>query len=140
MDADEARLIELDKFVHESERSMRELEQAIKGMRGLYGTGESRTGAVSARVDAGSKLVELAISPRAMKLVNHELSCEVMDAVNAAQLDHERQAKELIPITSDAEALLKTFERDLAGLQDSFTAETHDRLNRIRAVQRRWES
>ncbi|GAA3615839.1 hypothetical protein GCM10022419_121390 [Nonomuraea rosea] len=140
MDADEARLIELDKFVHESERSVRELEQAIKSLRELYGTGESRTGAVSARVDASSKLVELAISPRAMKLVNHELSREVVEAVNAAQLDHERQTKKLIPTTSDAEALLKTFEHDLAGMQDGFTAKTHDRLNRVRAVQRRWES
>jgi DNA-binding protein YbaB len=137
MDADEARLKELDKFVHESERSMRELAQAMDGLRQLTGTGESRTRVVSAQVDADGRLAELDISARAMKLGNRELSREVIEAVTAAQLDLERQAKALTAFVPDQDGLLETFQRDLAEVQDSYTAETHERLDRMRQAQRR---
>ncbi|MFC4120075.1 YbaB/EbfC family nucleoid-associated protein [Nonomuraea zeae] len=137
MDADDTRLTELDKFVQASERSMRELGQAMQGLRRLSGAGESATGAVSARVDADSRLVDLAISPRAMKLGSHDLSREVIEAVAAAQLDHERQAKALIAFLPDGDGLLDAFQRDLTEVQDTYTAETHERLDRMRHARSR---
>ncbi|MFB4267874.1 YbaB/EbfC family nucleoid-associated protein [Nonomuraea sp. GTA35] len=136
MDAEETQLAELDKLVQESERSMRELGQAMQDLRQLTGAGENRTGVVSARVDADGKLVELSISPRAMKLGSADLSREVLEAVAAAQLDQERQAKALVAFLPDGEGLLDAFQRDLAELKNAYTAETNERLDRMRRSRR----
>ncbi|MFI7130776.1 YbaB/EbfC family nucleoid-associated protein [Nonomuraea sp. NPDC050153] len=136
MDADDTQLSELDTLVQESERSMRELGQAMQDLRRLSGSGDSGSGVVSARVTADSRLVELVISPRAMKLGNHELSREVIEAVTAAQVDHERQAQALLSFLPDGESLLDAFQRDLTEVQNAYTAETHGRLDRMRQSRR----
>ncbi|MFD1542279.1 YbaB/EbfC family nucleoid-associated protein [Nonomuraea guangzhouensis] len=139
MDSSDPRLDELDRLVQASERTMRELEEATRELRQLTGSGESRGGTVSARVDADSKLVEVRITHRAMRLEPEELGHDVVEAVRAAQEDHERQARELLGLQPVGEDLLGTFKRDLDELQDAYARETGERLEGMRRTQRSWE-
>lgn len=139
MDSSDPRLDELDRLVQASERTMRELEQATRELRQVTGSGESRDGTVSAQVDADSKLVEVRITHRAMRLEPEELGRDVVEAVRAAQEDHERQARELLGLMPAGEDLLGTFKRDLDELQDAYARETGERLEGMRRTQRAWE-
>ena len=139
MDSSDPRLDELDRLVQASERTMRELEEATRELRQLTGSGESRGGTVSARVDADSKLVDVRITHRAMRLEPEELGRDVVEAVRAAQEDHERQARELLGLQPVGEDLLGTFKRDLDELQDAYARETGERLEGMRRTQRAWE-
>ncbi|NUR84042.1 MAG: YbaB/EbfC family nucleoid-associated protein [Nonomuraea sp.] len=132
MDPIDDQLAEMDRLVQAGERSMRELGAAMRELRGLSGTGASRSGAVAARVDADCRLADLTINPRAMRLGSDALGREVVEAVNAALLDHERQARELISVVPDGELLLESFQRDLAEIQDSYAEETGRRLDGLR--------
>ncbi|NRQ40855.1 YbaB/EbfC family nucleoid-associated protein [Nonomuraea sp. NN258] len=139
MDTSHSHLHELDRLVQAGERSMRELDQAMRDLRQLSGEGESRSGSVTARVDADSKLVDVRIAPRAMRLGSDELSREVVEAVRAAQDAHQRQAQDLLGFTpAGDENLLATFQRDLTEIQDAYAAETADRIDRLRRTQRAW--
>ncbi|MEU4228852.1 YbaB/EbfC family nucleoid-associated protein [Nonomuraea sp. NPDC026600] len=139
MDSSDPRLDELDRLVQASERTMRELEEATRELRQVTGSGESRDGTVSARVDADSKLVEVRITHRAMRLEPEELGRDVVEAVRAAQEDHERQARELLGLPLGDEDPLGTFKRDLDELQDAYARETGERLEGMRRTQRAWE-
>ncbi|HUR07372.1 MAG TPA: YbaB/EbfC family nucleoid-associated protein [Nonomuraea sp.] len=139
MDSSDPRLDELDRLVQASERTMRELEQATRELRQVTGSGESRDGTVSAQVDADSKLVEVRITHRAMRLEPEELGRDVVEAVRAAQEDHERQARELLGLLPVGEDPLGTFKRDLDELQDAYARETGERLEGMRRTQRAWE-
>jgi len=139
MDSSDPRLDELDRLVRASEQTMRQLEQATRELRQVTGSGESRGGTVTARVDADSRLVDVQITHRAMRLEPDELGRDVVEAVRAAQEDHERQARELLGMLPGDEDPLGTFKRDLDELQDSYARETSERLEGMRRTQRAWE-
>src|ERR1044072_4815877 len=141
MDSSDPRLVELDRLVQASERTMRELEQATRELRQLSGSGESRGGTVSARVDAHSRLVDVQITHPAMRLDPEELGRDVVEAVRAAQEDHERRARDLLGLGTvpGEQDLLGTFKRDLDELQDAYARETGERLEGMRRTQRAWE-
>ncbi|MEV0197616.1 YbaB/EbfC family nucleoid-associated protein [Nonomuraea sp. NPDC050691] len=134
MDFTDPRLADLDRIIRDGERSMRELEQAMQAMSRLTGTGENRAGTVTARVDSASRPTEVRISHRAMRLDPDELGQHVVEAVRAAQEDHERQVQELMggsTPTPDA-SMLGTFKRDLEEMQDSFSREMGERMDGLR--------
>jgi DNA-binding protein YbaB len=132
-------LEELDQLVRASERTMRALEQATHELRQVTGAGESRGGTVTARVDADSRLVDVKITHRAMRLDPEELGRDVVEAVRAAQEDHERQSRELLGVMPAGEDLLGAFKRDLDDVQDAYARETGERIDEMRRTQRRWE-
>ena len=92
-------------------------------------------------MDADSKLVEVQITHRAMRLDPEELGRDVVEAVRAAQEDHERQARELLGLgmVPGDEDLLGTFKRDLDELQDAYARETGESSKGMRRTQRAWE-
>ncbi|NUW40947.1 YbaB/EbfC family nucleoid-associated protein [Nonomuraea rhodomycinica] len=134
MDSTDPRLGDLDRILRDSERTMRELEQAMQELSRLTGMGESRAGTVTARVDAESRPIEVRISNRAMRLDPDELGQHVVEAVRAAQEDHERRARELMPFSPAAPdpSVLGTFRRDLDEMQDSFRREMGERMDDVR--------
>lgn len=119
-------LADLDRLVRDGERTMRHLLTAMDGLGEISGEGESRSGRVSARVDAGGLLDTVTISVRGMRLDAEELADEVVQAVRAAQADHERRGRELLP--PGEEIALRDFQRTLEDLQDSYARESAERV------------
>ncbi|GAA2320322.1 hypothetical protein GCM10010149_86510 [Nonomuraea roseoviolacea subsp. roseoviolacea] len=133
MDFTDPRLGDLDRILRDSERTMRELEQAMQEMSRLTGTGENRAGTVTARVDSESRPIEVRISARAMRLDPDELGQHVVEAVRAAQEDHERQARELMAFAPAPDSsALGTFRRDVEEMQDAFRREMGERMDGAR--------
>ncbi|MEV4161148.1 YbaB/EbfC family nucleoid-associated protein [Nonomuraea dietziae] len=125
---------DLDRVVLDTERQMRDLLDAMKGLSEITGVGESRSGLVTARVDSEGRISDVTLSGRAMRLEGQELSQEVVEAVRAAQEDHERRARASLagPLADETspEAIRRGFEE----LQDSYARESADRIDRIRRV------
>lgn len=147
MEFSDPRLDALERMVKESERSMRELMEAMRELQNIEGQGESRSGAVSAQVNAEGRLADVRIGARAMRLGSDELAKEVLEAVRAAQDDHERQAREitnhastfddkLLGAFKPDEGLLGAFKRDLEEIQESYARESGERLENMRRRQR----
>lgn len=142
MDSGHFELEELERFIQANERSMRELEQAMNDLHEVTGSGENRAGTVSAKADAQGRITAVKITPRAMRMESPELSEAVLEAVRAAQDDQERQAKELMaPMLHDdvpnfGGDLMKTFQRSLAEIQESFRDDLDEGIDRARRAAR----
>ncbi|GAA4233972.1 DNA-binding protein YbaB [Streptosporangium album] len=137
----EFRLDDLDHVVRDSERSLRDLTAAMAGLGEITGSGESRSGLVSARVGADGRVTGVTIASRGMRLDSDALSREVVEAVQAAQDAHGRQARELAAPPLGGEDAIQTVQREFEGLQQSFAAEMGERIARWERMKDRdhWE-
>ncbi|MEV4367167.1 YbaB/EbfC family nucleoid-associated protein [Nonomuraea sp. NPDC049637] len=128
---------DLDRVISESERSVRNLAGALDELSRVTGQGESRSGAVTARVDAGGRLDDLRLAPRTSRMELDELTGEILQAVRAAQDDQARRLRDVLPPTSfgglSAEAVTRRFQ----DLQDGFSRQMHDRLDALETIRRR---
>ncbi|MFC7648189.1 YbaB/EbfC family nucleoid-associated protein [Streptosporangium lutulentum] len=127
--------------MRDSERSQRDLTAAMTDLREITGSGESRSGLVSARVGADGRVTGVKIASRGMRLDSDSLSEEVLEAVQAAQDDQERQARELVALPLGGEDVIKTVQRRFGEIQDSFSAEMGERIARLERMKHRdhWE-
>ncbi|WP_326825247.1 YbaB/EbfC family nucleoid-associated protein [Streptosporangium sp. NBC_01756] len=137
----EFRLDELDQVVQGSERSLRDLAAAMTGLGEVTGSGESRSGLVSARVGADGRVTDVAIASRGMRLDSDALSKEVLEAVQAAQDAQGRQARELVSSPLGGEDAVRTIQRQFEEIQESFAAEMGERISRWERMKNRdhWE-
>jgi hypothetical protein len=60
-----------------------------------------------------------------------------MQAVRAAQEDHERRVAELVGAASGHEVSIESIQREFAAIQDSFAADTSARNERLEQIRRR---
>ncbi|MFF5212394.1 YbaB/EbfC family nucleoid-associated protein [Streptosporangium sp. NPDC000396] len=133
----EFRLEDLDRVMRDSEHSLRDLTSAMDGLSEIIGEGESRSGTVSARVDANGRVTEVKINPRGMRLDSETLSEEIVEALQAAQDSHESQMRELVALPLGGEDALETMQRQFQELQDSFAAEISEGIARMERLKNR---
>ncbi|SEM05590.1 YbaB/EbfC family nucleoid-associated protein [Nonomuraea pusilla] len=128
---------DLDRVLGDSEKAVRELASALGGLAEVTGTGESRGGAVTARVDASGRLDHLRLSPRASRMELDELTEEIVEAVRAAQDDHQRRATAVIPRAPIGGVSAQEVQRQFEALQDAFARDMHERMARLDEIRRR---
>jgi hypothetical protein len=128
---------DLDRVLTESERSLRQLNQAMDEAGTVTGEGESRSGAVTARVDADGRLHDLRLAARASRMELDELTGEIVHAVRAAQDDQARKLGDLLPRPSYGGLSAESINRQFQDLQDSFSQQMNDRLASLEAIRRR---
>ncbi|MFG1703416.1 YbaB/EbfC family nucleoid-associated protein [Nonomuraea sp. M3C6] len=131
---------DLDRVLQESERSIRELAGAMDELRTVIGEGESRSGTVTARVDADGRLDDLRLGARAGRMELDELTEEILQAVRAAQDDQARKALDLIPQPSYGGLSFEAVSRQFQDLQDSFSRQLNDRIAGMETIRRRAQS
>ncbi|MFD9940257.1 YbaB/EbfC family nucleoid-associated protein [Nonomuraea sp. NPDC059023] len=126
---------DLDDLVRASERGMRELLDAMEGLKEASGVGESRSGMINAAVGPNGRISKLKIEARAMRLDSAELAEQVVEAVTAAQDDLDRATRALLPPGENADpaAVMRQFE----DLQDGFARESDDRVDRLQRMRTR---
>ncbi|MBB5074874.1 YbaB/EbfC family nucleoid-associated protein [Nonomuraea endophytica] len=126
---------DLDDLVRASERGMRELLDAMEGLKDTSGTGESRSGMISAAVGHDGRIRKLKIEARAMRLDSAELAEQVVEAVTAAQDDLDRATRALLPPGENADPadIMRQFE----DLQDGFARESDARVDRLQRMRTR---
>ncbi|MFB9251069.1 YbaB/EbfC family nucleoid-associated protein [Sphaerisporangium melleum] len=93
---DDFRLADLDRVVQESEQAVRRLTGVFDGLAAVRGEGEAAGGLVSAAVDGGGMIEEVAIDPRAMRMDSAAIAAAVTEAVRAAQQDAQAKSAELL--------------------------------------------
>ncbi|NUR91620.1 MAG: YbaB/EbfC family nucleoid-associated protein [Nonomuraea sp.] len=128
---------DLDRVISESERSLRALAGALDDLGTVTGQGESRGGAVTARVDADGRLGDLRLSARASRMELDELTEEIVQAVRAAQDDQARRLAETVPPPSYGGLSAESITRRFQDLQDDFSRQMNDRLAGLEAIRRR---
>ncbi|MFI6900040.1 YbaB/EbfC family nucleoid-associated protein [Nonomuraea sp. NPDC050394] len=126
---------DLDDLVRASERGMRELLDAMEGLKEASGVGESRSGMINAAVGPDGRISKLKIEARAMRLDSAELAEQVVEAVSAAQEDLDRATRALLPPGENAGPadIMRQFE----DLQDGFSRESDDRVDRLQRMRTR---
>ncbi|MFI6293153.1 YbaB/EbfC family nucleoid-associated protein [Nonomuraea sp. NPDC050790] len=132
---------DLDNLIRAGEREMRELLQAMEGLKETSGAGESRSGMISAAVGHDGRIRTLKIGPRAMRLESAELAEQVIEAVTAAQDDLDRATRALLPPGENGEngenvdpaAIMRRFEE----IQDDLARENGERIGRIQRLRSR---
>ncbi|MEV4894222.1 YbaB/EbfC family nucleoid-associated protein [Nonomuraea sp. NPDC055795] len=126
---------DLDDLVRASERGMRELLDAMEGLKEASGAGESRSGMINAMVGPNGRISKLKIEARAMRLDSAELAEQVVEAVTAAQDDLDRATRALLPPGENADPadIMRQFE----DLQDGFARESDDRVDRLQRMRTR---
>jgi DNA-binding protein YbaB len=90
------RLEDLEQVAEYSEQTWRRVEIVRGELERIVGVGESAGGRVVARADAGGRLIEVTLDPRAMELSSRDLGEEITLAVRRAQDDSERQSAEVV--------------------------------------------
>ncbi|MEV4110565.1 YbaB/EbfC family nucleoid-associated protein [Nonomuraea sp. NPDC049695] len=128
---------DLDRVLRESERSLRELTGAMEQLGSVFGEGESRSGTVTARVDANGRLDHLKLGARASRMELDELTEEILQAVRAAQDDQARKTMALIPVEPSLGISLEQIHQQFDQLQDSFSRDMHDHMDNLEAIRRR---
>lgn len=128
---------DLDRVISESERSLRTLAGALDGLGTVTGQGESRSGAVTARVDADGRLDDLRLAARASRMELDELTEEIVQAVRAAQDDQARRLREAVPQPSYGGLSAESITRQFQDLQDDFSRQMNERLAGLEAIHRR---
>ncbi|MEV4392059.1 YbaB/EbfC family nucleoid-associated protein [Nonomuraea sp. NPDC049607] len=128
---------DLDRVISESERSVRNLAGMLDELSLVTGQGESRSGAVTARVDADGRLEDLRLAPRASRLELDELTEEIVQAVRAAQDDQSRRLRDVIPPASFGGLSAEAVTRQFQDLQDGLSRELNDRFDALEAIRRR---
>ncbi|MFI6178673.1 YbaB/EbfC family nucleoid-associated protein [Nonomuraea sp. NPDC051191] len=128
---------DLDRVISESERSVRNLAGMLDELSLVTGQGESRSGAVTARVDADGRLEDLRLAPRASRLELDELTEEIVQAVRAAQDDQSRRLRDVIPPASFGGLSAEAVTRQFQDLQDGLSRELNDRFEALEAIRRR---
>ncbi|MEU5864815.1 YbaB/EbfC family nucleoid-associated protein [Nonomuraea sp. NPDC047529] len=128
---------DLDRVISESERSVRNLAGMLDELSLVTGQGESRSGAVTARVDADGRLEELRLAPRASRLELDELTEEIVQAVRTAQDDQSRRLRDVIPPASFGGLSAEAVTRQFQDLQDGLSRELNDRFDALEAIRRR---
>ncbi|GAA4940458.1 DNA-binding protein YbaB [Nonomuraea thailandensis] len=129
---------DLDGLLRDSERSLRELTSMIGELQSISGAGESRSGAVTATVDANGRLDQLKLAPRASRMELDELTEEIVQAVRAAQDDQTRRTMALIPVSPQlGNVSLEEIQHRFDEIQDSFTRDMHERMADLEAIRRR---
>ncbi|MEU7896854.1 YbaB/EbfC family nucleoid-associated protein [Nonomuraea sp. NPDC049152] len=123
---------DLDRVILDTERQMRDVLAAMNGLSEITGAGESRSGLVHATVDAEGKLTDVKLSGRAMRLEGHELAEEIIEAVRAAQENHDSNARSLFAMPVGGKFDAESLNRMVEDLQDSFLKESGDRIARMR--------
>ncbi|MFG1704809.1 YbaB/EbfC family nucleoid-associated protein [Nonomuraea sp. M3C6] len=85
------------------ERTAREAEQTLRRLAGLQdelntirGTGTAADGQIIVYADNSGRIESIDLNPRVMRMSSQDLTDELVRAVNAAQDDSARQARELI--------------------------------------------
>ncbi|MFI6391848.1 YbaB/EbfC family nucleoid-associated protein [Nonomuraea sp. NPDC050540] len=126
---------DLDDLVRASERGMRELLDAMEGLKEVSGAGESRSGMINAEVGPNGRISRLKIEARAMRLDSAELAEQVVEAVTAAQDELDRATRALLPPGENADPadIMRQFE----DLQDGFARESDDRVDRLQRLRTR---
>ncbi|MFI6538464.1 YbaB/EbfC family nucleoid-associated protein [Nonomuraea sp. NPDC050547] len=126
---------DLDDLVRASERGMRELLDAMEGLKEVSGAGESRSGMINAEVGPNGRISRLKIEARAMRLDSAELAEQVVEAVTAAQDELDRATRALLPPGENADPadIVRQFE----DLQDGFARESDDRVDRLQRLRTR---
>ncbi|UBU14587.1 YbaB/EbfC family nucleoid-associated protein [Nonomuraea gerenzanensis] len=129
---------DLDSLLRDSERSLRELTSMIGELQSISGAGESRSGAVTATVDANGRLDQLKLAARASRMELDELTEEIVQAVRAAQDDQTRKTMALIPVSPQLTGVsVEEIQRRFDEIQDSFTRDMHERMADLEAIRRR---
>jgi hypothetical protein len=128
---------DLDRVISESERSLRTLAGALDELGTVTGRGESRSGAVTARVDADGRLDDLRLAARASRMELDELTEEIVQAVRAAQDDQARRLREAVPPPSYGGLSAESITRRFQDLQDDFSRQMNDRLAALDVIHRR---
>ncbi|MFI9589414.1 YbaB/EbfC family nucleoid-associated protein [Nonomuraea sp. NPDC052265] len=128
---------DLDRVISESERSVRALAGTLDELSLVTGQGESRGGAVTARVDAEGRLDDLRLAPRASRLELDELTEEIVQAVRAAQDDQARRLRDVIPPASFGGLSAEAVTRQFQDLQDGLSRQMNDRLDALETIRRR---
>jgi DNA-binding protein YbaB len=86
----------LDRLLPLAEDLMRGLRDARARLGRVTGEGEGADGLVRAVADGRGRVLELVLTPRAMRLAAAALALEVGRAIGTAQQNAERQVQELI--------------------------------------------
>jgi len=128
---------DLDRVISESERSLRSLAGALDELGAVTGRGESRSGAVTARVDADGRLDDLRLAARASRMELDELTEEIVQAVRAAQDDQARRLGEAVPPPSYGGLSAESVTRRFQDLQDDFPRQMNERLAALDVIHRR---
>ncbi|WP_336207644.1 YbaB/EbfC family nucleoid-associated protein [Nonomuraea sp. LPB2021202275-12-8] len=128
---------DLDRMVHESESSMRELSAALEGLGSVTGEGESRSGAIAATIGPDGRLDRIRLTPKASRMDLDELETEIVEAVRAAQDDQDGKAGAMLGPRPDPGLSMDRVRSQFEQVQDSFSREMGERLARLEAMRRR---
>ncbi|MFC5827018.1 YbaB/EbfC family nucleoid-associated protein [Nonomuraea insulae] len=86
----------VDRTVERAEAAMRRIQRAQAEVAGVTGQGASDDALVRAVTDAEGQLMEIAVSPRIMRLTSDAVARAVTEAVQRAQRDAKGKVEELL--------------------------------------------
>lgn len=100
-----------DVLLAESERLDEMLAELTKALKDTRGEGESESGAVKVTVDAQNRVVDIALTPKALRLGSTDrLRAALLDACDAAVADVAEKLHETTGVDSDRDVMEAFFE------------------------------
>lgn len=96
MDPGDIRADDLTRASSHAEKILAWVERAQDDLNEITGTGTGASGQITATVEATGKVLDVAFTPRALRLDSRTLAEEVLSAVRQAQHDAERKTRDLM--------------------------------------------
>ncbi|NRQ34638.1 YbaB/EbfC family nucleoid-associated protein [Nonomuraea sp. NN258] len=102
---------ELERYTRAAEESLRRMAELQERLDAVRGTGTAAGGQITVGADNAGRIVSIDLNPRIMRMASEDLADELLRAVNAAQDDCARQARDLLAeIGADPSGQQLTFE------------------------------
>ncbi|TDD48227.1 YbaB/EbfC family DNA-binding protein [Nonomuraea terrae] len=118
---------DLERVGREAEQTLARLADVQERLAAIRGSGTAADGHVVVSADSSGRIDKIQLNPRAMRLASQDLADELLRAVNAAQDDCARQARELLAGAGVGEvvdeAAFAAMERRLEEAHTSFVKE-----------------
>lgn len=86
----------LDRFMAQARQAMRRLRETETAAGQVVGEGVSADDLIRVTADGHNQVTKISLDPRALRLDRSELGRKVLSAIQQAQSDGERQAREIV--------------------------------------------
>lgn len=86
----------LDRFMAQTRRAMRRLQEAETSAGRVVGEGISADGLIEVSADGHNHVTKIRLDPRVLRLDRSELGRKMLTAIQQAQSDGERRAQEIL--------------------------------------------
>ncbi|WP_433511874.1 YbaB/EbfC family nucleoid-associated protein [Nonomuraea sp. CA-143628] len=132
MDAAEFRPEDLERITAQAEQMLLRVEEVRKEVDVVVGRGTGADGQVRVAAGANGRLVELVISPRAMRLDSQKLAEELLRAAQQAQDEADRKAREVMADTlSESMPTQRELDDRFSQVLESFESSMDERMRAI---------